>query len=86
MSQARVLWHLARADFLERVRRYSFLMTLGLALYLGYVVSVGQLKLWVDSSRGVYNSPWVGVVMALVINSFLSLAVAPNTKLCLTTP
>ncbi|MEO6194432.1 MAG: hypothetical protein ABIS20_15590 [Thermoanaerobaculia bacterium] len=74
MSQARVLWHLARADFLERVRRYSFLMTLGLALYLGYVVSVGQLKLWVDDSRGVYNSPWVGVVMALVINTFLSLA------------
>ncbi len=74
MSQARVLWHLARADFLERVRRYSFLMTLGLALYLGYVVSVGQLKLWIDSSRGVYNSPWVGVVMALVINTFLSLA------------
>ena len=74
MSQARVLWHLARADFLERVRRYSFLMTLGLALYLGYVVSVGQLKLWIDDSRGVYNSPWVGVVMALVVNSFLSLA------------
>jgi hypothetical protein len=74
MSQARVLWHLARADFLERVRRYSFLMTLGLALYLGYVVSVGQLKLWIDDSRGVYNSPWVGVVMALVINTFLSLA------------
>jgi hypothetical protein len=74
MSQARVLWHLARADFLERVRRYSFLMTLGLAVYLGYVVSVGQLKLWVDDSRGVYNSPWVGVVMALVINTFLSLA------------
>jgi hypothetical protein len=73
-AQARVLWHLMRADFLERVRRYSFLMTLGLALYLGYVVSVGQLKLWVDSSRGIYNSPWVGVVMALVINTFLSIA------------
>ena len=32
MSRARVLWHLTRADFLERVRRYSFLMTLGLAV------------------------------------------------------
>jgi hypothetical protein len=73
-AQTRVLWHLMRADFLERVRRYSFLMTLGLALYLGYVVSVGQLKLWVDSSRGIYNSPWVGVVMALVVNTFLSIA------------
>ncbi|HKI00933.1 MAG TPA: hypothetical protein VKK31_03035 [Thermoanaerobaculia bacterium] len=74
MSQARVLWHLMRADFLERVRRYSFLLTLGLAVYLGYVVSVGQLKLWIDDSRGIYNSPWVGVVMAMVINSFLSIA------------
>jgi hypothetical protein len=74
MSRARVLWHLGRADFLERVRRTSFLMTLGLAVYLGYVVSVGQLKLWIDDSRGVYNSPWVGVVMAMVINTFLSLA------------
>jgi hypothetical protein len=74
MSRSRVLWHLLRADFLERVRRYSFLTTLGLALYLGYVVSVGQLKLWIDDSRGVYNSAWVGVVMALVANTFLSLA------------
>ncbi len=74
MSQARVLYHLLRADFLERVRRYSFLLTLGLAVYLGYVVSVGQLKLWIDGSRGIYNSPWVGVVMAMVINMFLSLA------------
>lgn len=74
MSQARVLYHLMRADFLERVRRYSFLLTLGFAVYLGYVVSVGELKLWIDESRGIYNSPWVGVVMAMVINTFLSLA------------
>jgi hypothetical protein len=74
MSRARVLYHLLRADFLERVRRYSFLLTLGLAVYLGYVVSVGQLKLWVDGARGVYNSAWVGVLMAMVINTFLSLA------------
>lgn len=74
MSRGRVLYHLLRADFLERVRRYSFLLTLGLAVYLGYVVSVGQLKLWVDGARGVYNSAWVGVLMAMVINTFLSLA------------
>ncbi len=72
--EARVLYHLLRADFLERVRRYSFLLTLGLAVYLGYAVSVGQLKLWVDDARGVYNSAWVGVLMAMVINTFLSLA------------
>ncbi|HEY4587997.1 MAG TPA: hypothetical protein VII86_02170 [Thermoanaerobaculia bacterium] len=74
MSRARVLWHLARADFLERVRRTSFLVTLGLAVYLGYVVSAGQLKLWLGDARGIYNSAWVGVLMALVANFLLSLA------------
>lgn len=74
MSRARVLWHLTRADFLERVRRTSFLVTLGLAVYLGYVVSAGQLKLWLGDVRGIYNSAWVGVLMALVANFFLSLA------------
>jgi hypothetical protein len=74
MSRARVLWHLTRADFLERVRRTGFLVTLGLAVYLGSVVSAGQLKLWLGDMRGIYNSAWVGVLMALVGNFFLSLA------------
>ena len=74
MSRLRVLWHLTRADFLERVRRTSFLVTLGLAVYLGYVVSAGQLKLWLGDMRGIYNSAWVGVLMALVANFFLSLS------------
>jgi hypothetical protein len=71
---ARVLWHLTRADFLERVRRQSFLVTLGLAAYLGYVVSAGQMKLVIGGMRGVYNSAWVGILMALMANLFLSLA------------
>jgi hypothetical protein len=74
VSRARVLWHLLRADFLERVRRTSFLVTLGLAVYLGYVVSAGQLKLWIADTRGIYNSAWVGILMALVANFLLSLA------------
>ena len=37
MNQARVIYHLARADFLERVRRYSFLVMLGLVVSLGYL-------------------------------------------------
>jgi hypothetical protein len=73
MRQARALYHLMRADFLERVRRYSFLITLGLAVWLGWAVSTGQLKLWISDTRGVYNSAWVGLLMALVVNSFVSL-------------
>lgn len=74
MSRVCVLWHLTRADFLERVRRYSFLVTLALAVFLGYAVSAGHLKLWLGEMRGIYNSAWVGVLMALVANTLLSLA------------
>src|SRR5262249_51368723 len=72
MSQARALYHLMRADFLERVRRYSFLVTLGLAVWLGWAVSTGKLKLWISDSRGIYNSAWVGLLMAMVVNAFVS--------------
>ena len=74
MSRLRVLWHLGRADFLERVRRYGFLVTLASAVFLGYAVSAGHIKLWVGDVRGVYNSAWVGALMALVANTFLTLA------------
>ncbi len=74
MRQTRVLYHLMRADFLERVRRYSFLVTLGLAVWLGWAVSTGKLKLWISDSRGFYNSAWVGLLYALVVNVFVSLA------------
>ena len=74
MNASRVLWHLMRADFLERVRRYSFLVTLALAVGLGYLVAAGHVKLWISSTRGLYNSAWVGLLMAMVTNTFLALA------------
>ncbi len=74
MSGARVILAAARADFLERVRRYSFLFTLGLALYFGYLATVGKLTLRVGDSRGVYNSAWIGGLLAVVGSTFLSLA------------
>jgi hypothetical protein len=74
MRQARVLYHLMCADFLDRVRRYSFLVTLGLAVWLGYIVSTGKIKLWIGGNiRGIYNSAWVGILMTLVVNFFVSL-------------
>jgi hypothetical protein len=72
MSTLRILYHTARADFLERIRRYSFLITLGLILFLGYSIARGQLVLVVGQNyRGVINSAWVGGLMAAMVNFFL---------------
>ncbi len=70
----RMLWHLLRADFLERVRRYSFLVTLVATVALGWLVGTGKLQLWIGTVRGVDNSAWIATTMALVVNTFLSLA------------
>jgi hypothetical protein len=70
----RILYHMVKADFLERVRRYSFLVILAGALFLAYCVATE--KLWVvvaDGYRGVYNSAWIGMLMAICCSTFLSL-------------
>jgi hypothetical protein len=64
---------MVRADFLERVRRYSFLLTLGFSVYLGYAVYAGQITLQLDTYRGVSNSAWLGSVIGLVGSVWLTL-------------
>ncbi len=71
--KVRVIYHIARADFLERVRRYSFLITLLFAVYLGYAAATGKVALRLGVYRGVYTSAWIGVNMALVATCFISL-------------
>ena len=73
MSRLRVLYHLVRADLLERTRRYSFLVILAATLYLGYAFTTGQIVLRLDRYRGLYNSAWVGVLAAIIATFFLSL-------------
>jgi hypothetical protein len=72
-SRARILYHLARADFLERIRRYSFLVTLAFALYLGYLAATGQILLNLGKYEAVYNAAYVGGFMSYVTSVFLSL-------------
>lgn len=71
MKALHIIYHMARADFLERTRRYSFLGMLGLVLYLGYLVNIGQITLRLETYRGVFNSAWVGSLMTLVVNFLL---------------
>jgi hypothetical protein len=74
VTRTRVLWHLVKADFLTRVRRTSFLLTLGFAVFLGYQTFAGHIVMRLDDFRGVYNSAWVGALMGVVTSCFLTLA------------
>ena len=82
MNTLRVLYHLALADFFERARRYSFLLTLAAIIYMGVLVNNGTLSLTLSpashnpvsaSYRGELNSAWIGTMTVLVINLFLGL-------------
>ena len=75
MNSVRILYQMVRADFLERIRHYSFLVTLAASLYLAY--GVATEKVWIvvgNGYRGVYNSAWIGMLMSTCCSTFLSLA------------
>ena len=64
---------IARADFFERTRRYSFFLALLFAVFLGYATATGKLFIQFDEYRGLYTSGWIGTLVALVITCFVSL-------------
>ncbi len=71
MNSTHIIYHLARADLLERIRRYSFLIMLGAAVFLGSQVAVNNLGMQLDEYRGVINSAWVGSLMSLMGTFFI---------------
>ena len=77
MKLAYQIYHLVRADFLERVRRFSFLVVIGMALFAGYMfvppLSAPYTSFVVASHRGYYNSPWVGTLFGVTAAILLSL-------------
>lgn len=80
MNTVRVLYHLALADFFERTRRYSFLLTLAAAIFLGLLVNNGTMGMDLGSSEniliryhGELNSAWIGTMTVMVTNLFLGL-------------
>ena len=73
MKARRVVYAIARADFLERVRRYSYLITLLFAVYLGYAAGTGRISLRLGDYRGLYTSAWIGAMVSMVATTFLSL-------------
>jgi hypothetical protein len=69
----RPLYHLAKADFLERVRRYSFWVVLAGTVFFGYELVAGNLVMHLGQYRGLYNSAWVGMLVAAWAAFFLPL-------------
>lgn len=78
MKTARILYHLARADFLERARRYSFLVLIAATVYFSYVfvppvessnpLDRGNVQVILFGAyRGLYNSAWIGAMFGIVI-------------------
>lgn len=78
MKRLRAVYHLARADFLQRTRSYGFLITLGVTLYVAYFFippnHSSYATMQIGGHRGLYNSAYLGSLMALLISPFLSLA------------
>ncbi|MBK7143249.1 MAG: hypothetical protein IPH75_14340 [bacterium] len=76
MNKMAVLYHIARADFLERIRRPSFFVVLVLSLYVGYLfvpeADAGYLTVGIGDMRGIYNSAWIGITYSLMCSTFLS--------------
>jgi hypothetical protein len=73
VKQLRAISAIARADFLERVRRYSFLLTLLFAVFLGYAAATGRIALQLGEYRGIYTSAWIGALIAMTTTCFVSL-------------
>ena len=70
MKTVYMLTQMVRADLRERTRRYNFLITLGLMIFLAYAYvparTAGYITLSVDGARGVYNAAWVGSLVAIL--------------------
>jgi len=71
MNNLKAIYHLARADFLERTRRQGFLVTLVLIVFMAYLYvpssNAGYITLSVDGARGIYNSAWVANLVAILV-------------------
>jgi len=77
MTSLRILFHMMKADYLERIRRYSFLITVLVSIFIvfKYIPSShdNYLTLSLNGVRGIYNSAWVGSTIAILASMLLSL-------------
>jgi hypothetical protein len=74
MTGMNSMFYLIGVNYLERVRRRGFLLVLLAILLLSLAIATGRLILRLDTYIGVYNSTWVGTLVAGSTTVLLSLA------------
>lgn len=78
------VYALARADVLERTRRYQYLATIVVTAIVGTLLvparNAGYETFLIDGYRGVYNSAWIGATFAIIGSMLLSLFGFYNIK------
>jgi len=84
MSRIWSIYALARADVLERMRRYQYVATVAVTLLIGTLLvpgrNAGYETFLIDGYRGIYNSAWIGASYALLAALLLSLFGFYNVK------
>ncbi len=77
MSTPQALRSLMVADFLERIRRYGFLIVLVATVVVGYsmvpAIDEPYNALAIGNHRPYYSSAWIGTVFGIVVASLLTL-------------
>jgi len=78
MSTTRILFHMMRADFYQRLRSYRFLAMLLFTIFLTYLFipaldSIQIAGLQLGGYRGLYNSAWIGSMVTLLMGEFFIL-------------
>ncbi|MBN1213053.1 MAG: hypothetical protein JXA92_10780, partial [candidate division Zixibacteria bacterium] len=73
MKFLQITKQLILADFRERTRRYSFLVTLMAIMFFGYLVITDQYTIRFGVYRGEINSAWTGTLMAVASTILLSI-------------
>ena len=74
------IYNIIKADYLQRTRSYSFLITLIITVYVAYLFVPANDATYTTLStagkqvyKGAYNSAWVGYVSAIMTTVMLSL-------------
>ncbi|MEI8005362.1 MAG: hypothetical protein WCI48_04080 [Bacteroidota bacterium] len=68
------IYHIARADFLQRVRSYYFLIAIGVCVFIIYsfvpALDAGYKIVSLGNYRGFYNSAWIGSMVSMCVPFF----------------